>query len=219
MRLTRNAELILQLILAAGTLALAGVLVVELRARPVEVKADSGAKLIAEAPAAPVPDARPFPPVQEYAAITERPLFSPDRKAQIATAAPTAGAAQLSAGTTDPAEMILTAVVITNERPLAILETARGKGVHKIAVGEAVNGWTLAEIQPEAVVLEKGSEVRTLELRIQGSPAAGKKTAPPLPKQQEPPKEAQKEVQNKESKAVEVNPAPAVPPKAGDDGN
>ena len=126
--------------------------------------------------AGPVPPTRSLPPLGEYAAMVERPLFAPNRAPNPgANVAPVAGPAQKAGASTDPAEMILTAVMIAKGQRVAILESARGKSLHKVAVGENVNGWTLMAIEPESVSLKKGNEVKMLELRIQGSPPPGKR--------------------------------------------
>ena len=198
MRLNRRLEWLIQVLLGAGSFALLGFLIMELTARPEAGEKPVEAVMLPDGSAGPVPPPRTLPTLGEYAAIVERPLFAPTRAPYSgATAAPIVGPDQKAGVPADAAEMILTAVLIAQGQRLAILESGRGKSLHKVAVGESVNGWTLMAIEAEAVSLKKGNEVKLLELRIQGSPAPGKRPG------QEPPKPA---------KASEIGPGDVKPP-------
>jgi hypothetical protein len=185
MRLNQQLEWLIQVILGACVVALPAFMMMEINVRPATEATTLASVATPEIPSGPAPSPRSLPPVREYAAMLERPLFSPTRAPGSATPAQTTnGVAQKIGAPADAPEMILSAVLINKGQRLAILESARGKDLHKTSVGEIVNGWTLVAIDPEAVSLRKGSEVKRLELRIQGSPEPGKKP------RQEPPKSA-----------------------------
>lgn len=59
---------------------------------------------------------------------------------------------------------VLSAVVITNEQAVAYL-THPDTGLVRVAQGGTVDGWTLAEVRPDAAILKRGEQRSKLELR------------------------------------------------------
>lgn len=50
------------------------------------------------------------------------------------------------------------------------MQSKKNKQLQKLNEGDELDGWTLTNIQPERVSLEKGTEVKQLELMVKGSP-------------------------------------------------
>jgi len=63
----------------------------------------------------------------------------------------------------------LSAVVITPDAQIAILQNGRDKTLRRLALGEIIDGWSLNEVTPHSVQLKKGEEIKNLELEIKGS--------------------------------------------------
>jgi hypothetical protein len=145
-----------------GTLALAciAVLAVELAApHPLETPAETGHARSAAT------DVQPEPwqprPLEDYRAIAERPLFSFDRKPFVAPPpepppAPPAG---------PRIEFELTAVATSSTARMAFLKTNSSRGIVKLGLNQAIEGWTLVEVRDNAVVLRNGAEERTVKLQ------------------------------------------------------
>ena len=83
--------------------------------------------------------------------------------------------------------MSLTAVVITPEKSLAILQAGNNKSLQRVRLGETIDGWTLTEIQDQSIVLKQGEQIQTLELEVKGSSKSQKpalaQTTPEAPQQ------------------------------------
>jgi len=63
----------------------------------------------------------------------------------------------------------LSAVVMTPDKQIAILQSGRGKTLQRVALGEMIDGWSLDEVTSHSVQLKKGEEIKKLELEIKGS--------------------------------------------------
>ena len=112
-------------------------------------------------------------PLNEYDQIVERPLFMQDRRPyaeeQVVDATqrnsrnkPVTGSAQ--------DEYMLTAVIITSNKRIALLRSNKNNKLQKLNQGDELDGWTLTDVQPAQVSLTKGPLIRQLELMIKGSP-------------------------------------------------
>lgn len=217
MRFNRKLDRALRALLGCGSLILLTVLIIELSGAPLSPEPEpQTASVPGIRTEQTTPRTDPLPPLSDYAAIIERPLFTPDRRTHAGNL-PTTQAAKTKkpAGLPDPSDLVLTAVIITEDTRMAILESDRGKAIHKMAQGESVNGWLLADIQPEAVSLKKGNEVKMLELRIQGSPPPSRRPRPP-----EPPREPSSESGKAEAGQASPKPesVPVSPPSTEDSG-
>jgi len=106
-----------------------------------------------------------LPPLEDYSAIVERPLFFETRRPYEA-----ARVAEVAPVRSEPApELVLSAVIIADDRRIAIVEAGRND-VHRLVPGESVQGWTLTGIEAQRATFTRGSEILTLELTV---PAAG----------------------------------------------
>lgn len=105
------------------------------------------------------------PAPQDYPEIVARPLFSPGRR-------PAAGDAAAS----EDESLVVIGIGTTTESSTALLRTGEGQ-VRRIRVGDDVNGWTVAAIEPAAITLTRDGESRRLGLG--GATAATSNAAPP----------------------------------------
>ena len=128
--------------------------------------------LVEDAHQAPEPDrllAQPtdfgLPPLTQYRAIVERPLFiasrRPNRARPVETSTPRPSAApQLK-------KYQLTAVIITGDQRLAIIQNKRTRSMLRLRVGDELESWRVEAISADTVRLRYGSESRVLVLRRQ----------------------------------------------------
>jgi hypothetical protein len=107
---------------------------------------------------APAPSVDALPPLASYAAIVERPLFSPSRRPP-----PGAPATQ---GPSIESRYRLVGIVATGPRKKAFV--AEGAQRREIAQGDMLDGWTVSEIGQDRVKLTSPAGEAVLRL----SPAA-----------------------------------------------
>jgi hypothetical protein len=105
-------------------------------------------------------DALSVGPLAEYLPVSERPLFTPDRRpfVVVAEVPPTPRAAPR-------AEFELTAVIIASTTQLALLRSNLTPTVQRLTLNQTIDGWTLAAVAPNAVVLSSGTDTMTIPLR------------------------------------------------------
>jgi general secretion pathway protein N len=95
-----------------------------------------------------------LPPLQRFAVVTERPLFSPDRKpSQHAT--DTAGAWS---------SFIIAGIIITPQSREALVLHGKPQTVAHVQEGQALEGWTVTAIDPDRVVFRDGLDEHELRL-------------------------------------------------------
>jgi hypothetical protein len=145
---------------------LAGVLLLQLRTGPprsdVEVlpspAATADVTSLAGKPA-------PFPPLQEFSEIVERPLFDGSRR-PFEPPEPTAQTAVTPRPPppTPPPRITLIGVVITPQSRSALLLDELRRELIRASVGTSVSGWELSEVSPEGVVLRQGQRTHRLDL-------------------------------------------------------
>ncbi len=104
-----------------------------------------------------------------YAAIGDRPLFNFDRRPLPPVASPDA-AQTAEAAPPAPPEFILTSVIKSGDKQIAIVQhTPSGKS-QTVAVGASLQaelaGWTLIELAPRGAVFEGGGGRKSFELRV-----------------------------------------------------
>jgi hypothetical protein len=123
--------------------------------------------LVAEAGTPPpAPAIADLPPLATFRAVFERPLFSPSRRPPAQAPVP---------GTGGAARYRLLGVLTAGPTRRALL--AEGKRRFEIAEGAALDGWTVARIEQDRVVLSSpGGET---ELRLHR--AGPNRTEPPAP--------------------------------------
>ena len=165
-------------ILAAGLLAASALLgwtvYGELGAQTAAPPAPPPAPNVAEraTPAAPFA----MPPFETYAEVTARPLFFPTRRPAPVQAA--------SADRVDVQSLVLVGVILAESGNAALIARANLPGARRIVVGEEIEGWTLAQIDPDRVVLRSGNTQAELRLkdRKPGQSPPRPATPPTLPR-------------------------------------
>jgi len=124
--------------------------------------------------------AAPFvmPPLETYAEVTARPLFFPTRRPAPLQAA--------TADRVDAQSLILVGVILAENGNAALIARVNLPGARRVAVGEEIEGWTLAEIDADRVVLRNGNTHAELRLKDRkpgpGQSASRPATPPTLPR-------------------------------------
>ncbi len=103
------------------------------------------------------------PALAALAETLARPLFVPNRRPAPAPAATADPASAAAASEDPPPASRLIAVAMGPGRAAAVLQLRAG-GTAVLMRGEALDGWTLAEIAPGQVVLRNGERAATLAL-------------------------------------------------------
>lgn len=116
-------------------------------------------------PARSVVAAPVVPPLQAYAAVWERPLFSPDRK-------PIPGGATGNAA--DNGDYELTGVILLPGEHIALLRDKNGGHTLRVREGEAAggNGPMVVEVKPRSAVIDTGGSRSELVLKPGPAPQA-----------------------------------------------
>ena len=119
-------------------------------------------------------------PIEQYNEISTRPLFTPDRQPYVYSQSQPEPkkipVKQNTPVTKLPDQLLLTAIVISPEQQLAVLQSGKSKSMQRIKLGEAIDGWTLDEIHNQFIVLKNGVHTHTLELEVKGSANSARST-------------------------------------------
>lgn len=108
--------------------------------------------------AEPAPEAR-------FRAMVDRPLFSPTRRPPPAPAAPAPLDAPAMPALPPPApSLTLSGVITGGGGGVALLRRPQDAAPIHVALGGTVDGWTVAEIHPRAVVLRRDARSVTVDL-------------------------------------------------------
>jgi general secretion pathway protein N len=158
------------ILLGALCLGLGALAVSELRAAPVAAQDEGPPAAASKTPATSTPAEFALPPVQRFAVVTERPLFSPDRKPP-QHADDTAGAWS---------SFVLAGVIITSASREALVLHGKPQTIAHIQEGQALEGWTVTSIYPDRVVFRDGLSEHELRL-IPKAPPPAVATRPRLP--------------------------------------
>jgi hypothetical protein len=113
-----------------------------------------------------------MPPRETYAAVIERPLFSPTRR-------PETGAVFTPEAPAEDIQLKLLGVLISSDERFALIKTGESNPAIRVGAGGGIAGWTVKEIHEFSVILERDDE--TIEIFLQYDD-----TPPPQP---EPPPE------------------------------
>jgi len=154
-----------------------------------------------------------LPSLSDYAAIIERPLFVENRQPYVED--------ETVVETKNPVKnardrrkikdnFLLSAVIITNEKRIALIQSGRGRKIQKVYLGEAIDDWTLTDVQTGEISLSKGNEVKKLELLVKSSP----KLLAPAPGTPSPKTKARSPAKSPETpgrEAKKAAPAPVQP--------
>ncbi len=118
----------------------------------------------------------PLGDIADYAGITERPLFSPDRRPPPQEPEPVRPAAVAK-----PLKGLdLMAIMITPRRSVALVREAGTGESERLLPGDKIRGWTVKSVEKGRLRLVSGSKTGVLELRefpehAAPQPKAGKK--------------------------------------------
>lgn len=146
--------------LLAWGLALAG-----MGSRIVPLPDDPG--LVQALPSVPAPVPERLGPLDQYAQISERPVFAADRQPH-----PFYLDGQGAEATEQGFDYVLTSVLITPQLRMAILQSPGDNGQAasvRVKLGDAppaTPGWHLSELSPRQAVFDGPDGPRTLELRV-----------------------------------------------------
>jgi hypothetical protein len=114
-------------------------------------------------------DARVLPPLalgtpdQAYPDTVNRPLFIPTRRP--VPAAPSAGSGAMAKGS-----LTLQGVIVANGVRTAILREKASGRLHRVQQGREVNGMTIAQIEPDRVLLRQGEDQEMVVMSVQKAP-------------------------------------------------
>jgi general secretion pathway protein N len=105
----------------------------------------------------------PMPPEEDYASVIERPLFLPDRRPP-----PPEPESPEDSGpeeASDLSNVDLNAVMITPGLISAWVRIPTARDLVKLRIGDDFEGWTVSNIEPDRLVLERQGKVDELILR------------------------------------------------------
>ena len=138
--------------------------------RPLDLPDQPAADGPATLPAPASPDARPAAPeMADYAIVVERPLFVAERTPYLALEPdppPNQPGPQTAPMPGASAPFTLSAIVISAGQRLAVIHYGRDNRQQRIALGQSIDGWAFAAIEPRSVLVRKGDQAQTLELAI-----------------------------------------------------
>lgn len=100
-----------------------------------------------------------LPPLSEFSAIVERPLFTRDRRP-----APPSETATTAAGQDGQAPFQLSGVMIAGSRRVALLQSRSSPKTVRVEEGETIEGWKVVTIRPQVVTLKSGTNSEELRL-------------------------------------------------------
>ena len=108
------------------------------------------------------------PPLETFVEIIERPLFTENRRPYVAPAPAVIREPEPVVAPVEPditEQISLRATIIIGKKRIALIrELAIGKQ-RRLNQGEAYNGWTLTHVETDGISMQKGEEVRQIELK------------------------------------------------------
>ncbi|HEX2201011.1 MAG TPA: hypothetical protein VHH93_03225, partial [Gammaproteobacteria bacterium] len=108
-----------------------------------------------------------LPPLSQFQAIIERPLFLQSRRPIPSATTETSPTASKE---TRLNQYSLTAVVIVPDKRLALLRSTTDKKIHKIEEGQDLQGWKLKEIKDDSALFQQVNESQELRLQRKTPP-------------------------------------------------
>jgi hypothetical protein len=122
----------------------------------------------------PPPSIKTLPPIDAYAEVSQRPLFSPTRQPAPPQATPD------TAGNVNG--FFVTAIVLDGNQRVATIQHGRPPALARVVEGQTVEGWIVQSIQAEGVVLQRGGMAQ--ELKLKDRPPSQRPQALPEPQGQ-----------------------------------
>ena len=119
-------------------------------------------------------DAEPvfsLPPLEDFSAIVDRPLFSPDRRAPADVGETAPAAASEPSGDGERQIVLAGTATDQSERAVAILHDVSQGIQFRVWVGDQVEGWTVKAIKPRTMVLGTPTREVTVTLDEPAVPA------------------------------------------------
>lgn len=117
-----------------------------------------------------------LPPVDDFSAFVDRPLFLEGRKPVVETEQ----AQETVQEDKTPLDLSLMGVMLSHQGQIAILAEASGKN-RRVKVGGTIAGWRLVELKPDRVTMQRGEERRELPLMKPKPKGPGSAGAPAQP--------------------------------------
>jgi general secretion pathway protein N len=202
-----------KVLLSFAVMALGGLLVLQWRDWPPEPPnaADAGVHAADETP---IPDLNeapvasellpPPPAIEDYASVTDRPLFLPDRRPP--PEEPTQEEPTQPEELTELDGVDLTAVIITPSTVSAWVRRPGQRETVRLRIGDDFDGWTVKTIEPQQLELERQGETDQLVLRDYANAPA---VTPPTPiRQRRPRRGAETPAQPPSDKPGSARPRP-----------
>lgn len=151
--------------LAVLCVVLAAVTVAPWLFDPADATADASGRESQEAAPAPTPRLE-LPPIERFAALVERPIFTATRRS--APRRPGPGAAPISGAGTNLVlgRYRLTGVVVAPAKRLVLLKRPGDGKTIRVFEGETIDGWTLTQVSKTTLILESGN--RREEFLVRG---------------------------------------------------
>lgn len=143
-------------LLLAVCLALAGVVYRQVQTEPPVPIAAAGGEA-APLPALPDQPSFTMPPLDTFAAVVERPLFSPTRRP------PEEGTVTIDVSEPE-LEITLVGVIISAEEQIAIIKPKDGSRLARLSLGDDYQGWTLDSIEPNRATFRRGDIAEHIQL-------------------------------------------------------
>ena len=126
---------------------------------------------------------RPVLPVETFSEIVERPLFTDKRRPYMPPVATGPGKQKRpQRPEADIRSLIsLSAIVVTKEKRIALIEDNRTGKLQQLRQGEKFNGWVMTGIGTNSIAMQKGPVTRNIELAVKPSrtPRANSQGAKP----------------------------------------
>jgi len=125
---------------------------------------------------APLPVFHP-PPSENFDEINARPVF--DRARAPIAADTTVAIGTFSGSGTSPPAVALVGIIIDGDRRLAMIRSSVSPVATSVSLGDMIEGWKVARIDSDRIVLHSGSDNAEIRLSQNRSPNAGGSPAAP----------------------------------------
>jgi len=112
--------------------------------------------------------------INNFEAIVERPLFSPDRQPQEAG---TTEITPVQKTTIKKPELQLRGIVLSEDEQVALIKVRKDPGLKRIKLNEKIQGWTLTELKDNSAKLASGDQELVLELNRKGNSVKARQLA------------------------------------------
>jgi hypothetical protein len=106
-------------------------------------------------------------PVEDFATILERPLFSPTRR-------PPAQGVVATVASEPELQVTLVGVIISSEEQIAIVRLDDASRFARLSVGDSFQGWILDSIEPSRITFRRGDVEEHIELTYDVPPPVQK---------------------------------------------